>query len=65
MGNFTIQAFKDIQSFKEYIGSNDYGTDEKPGVCFGFKITKNNIADYELELMFYDLWPDWNAGIPT
>lgn len=38
-GNFTVKAFDSISQFNTYIGSGDYGTDAKPGVCFGFKIT--------------------------
>jgi hypothetical protein len=38
-GNFTVKAFETIDQFNSYIGSDDYGTDGRPGVCFGFKIT--------------------------
>jgi hypothetical protein len=43
-----------------------YGRDPLvPAVCFGYKITEFAKNDYELELMFNDLWPGEYQGIPS
>ena len=45
--------------------SDQYGKDDHLGVCFGFKIIENAKNDYELELMFNDLWPVRYRGLPS
>jgi hypothetical protein len=38
----------------EYISADEYGSPEKPGVCFGLTVHKKAENDYELELFFND-----------
>ena len=57
-GNFTIMAFDSNEEFDSYVEADHYGfNDNHPAVCFGFQIHENSETDYELELMFNDLFP--------
>jgi len=58
--------FASAQEFETYLQSDTYGRDpEKPAVCLGYKISEFSKNDYELELMFNDMWPGEYRGIPN
>jgi len=63
--NFTFKNFSSQDELFAYIGDNNYGLSYKPAICFGFKIIKNSVSDYELELFFNDLWPGFYSSIPS
>jgi len=53
-----LQAFASHAELDAYIEHEEYGLDdEREGICFGFNIIEHADNDYELELMFNDLWP--------
>jgi hypothetical protein len=58
--------FLSTEEFEEYLLKDNYGIDPLiPAVCFGYKISEFGKNDYELELMFNDLWPEGSRGIPS
>jgi hypothetical protein len=58
--------FDSTEKFEEYMLQDNYGRDPLiPAVCFGYKISEFGKHDYELELMFNDLWPGEYRGIPS
>jgi hypothetical protein len=57
--------FASQADFDAYMSATGYGFDaDKPGMCFAFEIHENSESDYELELMFNDLFPRSIRSIP-
>jgi hypothetical protein len=58
MGYFivqTVKPFNSTQDILEYIQAEDYGTIDKPGICFAIEhIKKNNGSSHEFKFMFND-----------
>lgn len=65
LGAFSIKAFSTKDDLWTYIGDEQYGLDQHPAICFGFRVFENSKRDYELELFFNDLWPSYYRSVPS
>lgn len=65
-GKFYLQAFSSQEELDEYLVHEQYGwEDDRPGICFGFQVHEHADNDYEVELMFNDLWPSRIRSLPS
>jgi hypothetical protein len=51
-----LKQFESKDELFTYISDKDFGTDQKPAVCFGFTVHENRKNDIELELIFNDFY---------
>ena len=54
-----------MSELQNYIGSKNYGQTDTPAVCFGFQITEASRNQFELDLVFNDLWPTKYRSLPN
>lgn len=65
-GDFRVQRFNSSEELEAYLKHPEYGRNaDIPAVCFGYSVIENKSNDYEVELMFNDLWPPEYRGIPS
>lgn len=65
-GDFRVQRFNSSEELEAYLLLPEYGRSaDIPAVCFGYSVIENASNDYEVELMFNDLWPPEYRGIPS
>lgn len=53
---YELKQFESKDELFTYISDKDFGTDQKPAVCFGFTVHENSKNDIELELIFNDFY---------
>jgi hypothetical protein len=64
-GNYNLKAFSSHEELDSYISHPNYGDSDRPGICWGFQVREHADNDYELELMFNDLWPVRTRSLPS
>ena len=60
-----MQKFDSREQLDDYIVDQSYAKEDGlTGICFGFTVKEFSDNDYELELIFNDLWPSKMKSLP-
>ncbi len=49
---FPVMIFDSMDAMDSYIKADDYGSDDKPRICFGVSITRFQSRSYEYHIRF-------------